>query len=277
MIRRFNSTGRVSIPRTHANVTLRRLESGGPRGGGTPDGGTSGGGASGDGDAQWCFDLKLDLDRFGFPDDARVRVEAWRSSASQRWDWGTIGALDPPDESGRLLVDVPETCQFRVSVIAAGDSGLLLGLADKLRPRLPVESLLPLVPADLGGEVWRLDYGQGDDLVVLKVADGLPDFSGTVRGDPVFRGLVMPQVLRSILERALLVEREDPSDREGRWSPWFNLSRDILPTRDPPVVGFDAQDDQIARADQWIDEVVAAFSAQRVRALDGCRKAWQGK
>ena len=74
---------------------------------------------------------------------------------------------------------------------------------------------MPLVPADLGSQVWRLDYGQGDDMVVLKVNNRLPDFSRSVRQDPVFRGLVMPQVLRSILERALLVDREDPTDTRG--------------------------------------------------------------
>ena len=170
MIRRFNSTGRISIPSSRATVTLRRLGENGqqaPRIGAT--GGTQ--------DAKWCFDLKLDLGRYGFAANALLRVEAWRGNAFQRWDWGTVGAPAEPDESGRILKDVPETCQFKVSVISAGDSGRLLGLADKLRPKLPVESLLPLVPADLGSEVWRLDYGQGDDMVVLKVNDRLPDFS----------------------------------------------------------------------------------------------------
>ncbi len=270
MIRRFNNTGRAAIPSSNATVSLRRLEHSGTRAAvGEATGSTI--------ETKWSFHLRLDLDRFRFPADALVKVEAWRGTASQRWDWGTVGRPAPPDETGRILNDVPETCQFRVSVIEAGDSGLLLGLADRLRPKLPVESLLPLVSADLGGEVWRLDYGQGDDLVVLKVNDGLPDFSRAVRGDPVFRGLVMPQVLRSILERALLVDREDPAEPEGRWSPWYELASSILPGREPPVVGVDAQDDRIAQADRWIDEVVEAFSADRVNALDGYRQAWQGR
>lgn len=208
MIRRFNSTGRVAIPRSNAAVTLRRLEQ---VGSGSPVGDPTAGTV----EARWSFDLKLDLDRFRFPADARIRVEAWRGTASQRWDWGTVGRSAPPDETGRILKDVPETCLFRVSVIEAGDTGLLLGVADRLRPKLPVESLLPLVSADLGGEVWRLDFGQGDDLVVLKVSEGLPDFSRAVRTDPGFRALVMPQVLRSILERALLMDREDPAEPTG--------------------------------------------------------------
>lgn len=269
MIRRFNHTGRISIPSRRATVTLRRVE----RNGGVPRGGA----AADAPDAAWCFDLKLDLGGYRFPSDARVRVEAWRGNALQRWDWGRVGAAAAPAERDRILRDVPATSQFRVSVIADGNSGRLLGLADKLRPRLPVESLLPLMPAELGGEVWRLDYGRGDDIVVLKVNRDLPDFDQTVRADPAFRGLVMPQVLRSVLERALLVDREDPEDPEGRWSSWFDLARSILPGRDLPSVSGDAQDDEIEQADRWIEEVVAAFSADKVKALDGYCEAWKAR
>ena len=265
MIRRFNNTGRISIPGSRARVTLRRLEKNGNR--------ARTGTSTSTQDAKWYFDLHLDISAYAFPVDARVRVEAWRGNAFQRWNWGSAGAPTPPTVEGRILAEVPETCQFRVSIIAAGGSGLLLGLADKLRPKLPVESLLPLVPADLGSQVWRLDYGQGDDMVVLKVNNRLPDFSRSVRQDPVFRGLVMPQVLRSILERALLVDREDPTDTEGRWSAWFDLARSILPGREPPILGSDAQDDKVVQADSWIDDVVAAFSAEKVKALDGYTEA----
>lgn len=269
MIRRFNSTGRRTIAKKHATVTLRRLDENGR--------GSRGGAAPGGTETTWCYDLKLDLTGHEFPADARIRVEAWRGNTVQRWDWGTVGAPVEPSEPNRILRDVPETSQFRVSVIARGDSGRLLGLADKLRPRLPIESLLPLVPEDLGGEVWRLDYGQGDDMVVLKVNRELPDFDHTIRHDAMFRGLVMPQVLRSILERALLVDREDPDDAEGRWSPWLDLAKAILPGETPPTLDADAQDDQIEQVDHWITSVVAAFSADKVKALEGCRRAWQAK
>ena len=225
----------------------------------------------------WCFDLRLDLAGYRFPSDALVRVEAWRGTAFQRWEWGSVGDASGPVERDRVLVDVPETSRFRVSVIAAGDSGRLLGLADKLRPRLPVESLLPLVPADLGREVWRLDYGQGDDIVVLKVNRDLPDFDHTVRGNPTFRGLIMPQVLRSILERALLIDREDPAEPEGRWSSWFDLARSILPERVPPSLSSSAEDDEIALADRWIEQVVVAFATDKVKALEGVRETSRAK
>ena len=257
MIRHFNSTGRKRIQRSHAVVALRRRKRDK-----VPET-----------DGEHCFDLRLDLGGYGFPPDARLRVEAWRGSAFQRWDWGTVGRPGGLPESARVLRDVPETCRFRVAVVEAGASGRLLGLADRLSPRLPAESILPLVASDLGSEVWRLDFGVGDDIAVLRVNSRMPGLSETARNDPVFRALVAPQVLRSVLERALLVERESPDDAEGRWKAWFDLARDLLPEQEPPVVDYDAQEDQIARADRWIEDVVAAFARKKARALESYRRA----
>lgn len=252
MIRRFNNTGRRPIQRSHAAVTLRRLKPG-----------------ESSEESGYCFDLKLDLSSYGFPRDARVRVEAWRGNASQRWNWGTIGAPVAPGEPDRVLRDVPETCQFRVAVVEAGDSGRLLGLADKMNPRRPLESILPLVLKDLDGEVWRLDFGEGDDIAVLCVNKDIAGMSDVVRNDSDFRALVMPQVLRSVLERGLLVKLEGPDDVEGPWKPWFDLAEDVLPGSPPPRLEREVQDDdKIALADQWIDQVVAAFAKTRVKAVD---------
>lgn len=257
MIRHFNNTGRRTIQRAHAVVTLRRLNEAGPSAA-----------------SEHCFDLQLDLSSYGFPARARVRVEAWRGNAFQRWEWGAVGRLAAPGEAARVLRDVPETCRFRVAVVEAGDSGLLLGLADKLAPRRPVESILPLVLKDLGSQIWRLEFGEGDDLVELQVNSRIAGMSDVVRNDSAFRALVMPQVLRSVLERALLVRREDPDDAEGPWRPWYDLADEVLPDDPPPVPGHDAQDDEIEQADRWIDRVVAAFSEKRVKAakLYGKRK-----
>ena len=251
MIRHFNSTGRRKIQRSHAIVGLRRLRPNGVQA-----------------DSSHCFDLQLDLSSYDFPSNARVRVEAWRGNAVQRWDWGVVGRLVAPAEPDRVLRDVPETCRFRVAVVEAGRAGLLLGLADKLVPRRPVESLLPLVITDLGSQIWRLEFGEGDDIAELQVNRRIAGMSDVVRNDSAFRALVMPQVLRSVLERGLLVRRERPDDVEGPWRPWFDLAEDVLPDRQAPVLEPDAQDDEVAHADRWIDEVVAAFSEKRVKAVD---------
>lgn len=251
MIRRFNNTGRRAIQPAHAVVTLRRMKPGG-----SPE------------ESNHCFDLKLNLSSYGFPHNGRVRVEAWRGNASQRWEWGTVGAPVAPAEPDRVLRDVPETCRFRVAVVEAGDSGRLLGLADKMAPRRPMESILPLLLSNLGSEVWRLDFGQDDDIAVLRINSRIAGMNDVARNDSAFRALVMPQVLRSVLERGLLVKRERPDDVEGPWKPWFDLAEDVLPGDSPPPLGHDAQDDEIARANHWIDRVVAAFAKDRVKAVE---------
>lgn len=250
MIRHLNRTGRRAIQRSHAVVTLRRLKE-----------------TDLSEDSDHCFDLQLDLSSYGFPANARVRVEAWRGNAFQRWKWGTVGRPVAPPESERVLRDVPHTCRFRVAVVKAGDSGLLLGLADKMVPRRPVESILPLVLKDLGSQIWRLEFGEGDDIAELQVNNRIAGMSDVVRNDSSFRALVMPQVLRSVLERGLLVRHENLEEAESPWRPWFDLATDLLPNDPAPVLGENAQDDEIERADRWIERVVDAFSEKRVKAV----------
>lgn len=155
MISRFNATGRKRIQRADAHVTISPADDGNPSSAG---GGTGSRGASGTPDGEWRVDLDLRLGRYGFPDDAEIRVEAWRGQTFQRWSWGTVGRQVRPDPDARVLRDVPETSMFKVAVVAAGGSGRLLGLADRLRPELPVKSLLPMVAADLKGDLWRLSF-----------------------------------------------------------------------------------------------------------------------
>ena len=141
MIRRLNRTGRRQIARSDVSVRLRSTEGNEPP----------------------IFDLNLNLGSYGFPPDSRVRVEAWRSNAVQRWDYGTVGILkEPPDEERRMR-DVPQTAQFRVMVVAGDGSGRLLGHLPSTRPVLPQKSLLPVQEGrrrstrggSLASRLWR--------------------------------------------------------------------------------------------------------------------------
>ena len=85
MIRRLNRTGRRQVSRADVTLRLRMTEGTQPP----------------------IFDLDLHLDDYSFPPDARVRVEAWRSNAVQRWDFGTVGSLTPPPDEERRMRDVP--------------------------------------------------------------------------------------------------------------------------------------------------------------------------
>jgi len=256
VIRRLNSTGRRTIARSHAAVSLRPAEDGAPS----------------------IFDLRLELDGYGFPSDARVRVEAWRSNAVQRWDYGAVDALIPPTAEERRMTEVPQSSQFKVLVVAGDGSGRLLGACPGIKPALPLRSLLPVREADdeeLGGEIWRVDFGD-DELPELLVNREISGVSEIVRANKDFRALVMPAVLRDILSRILIDERADPEDEESAWEGWLKFARALHP--DPndaiPRLTPDGDDSTIDAARSWINAVVGAFASGRVFAVGTYSKPW---
>ena len=254
---RINRTGRRRITQDHAQISVRAPE----------------------GEEAPVFDATLDLSSYGFPDDARVRVEAWRSNAVQRWDFGTAGAPEPPGDADRQLTVVPASAQFRVLVVAGDESGLLLGHAPNIRPVLPRRSLLPVRESDeLGDEVWRVDFGDGMDRPELLINPSVDGISEIVRSDESFRALVLPDVLRTILAHIVLVERADPDDSESPWEGWFTIARALLRDEQPPTLQhFAVTDAEVLEANRWIDRVVAAFADVRLDAADAYNNAIHGR
>lgn len=249
MIRRFNHTGRRTIAQRHAQVTLHKLSSG-----------------------EVCFEIELDLSSYRFPDDARVRVDARRSNAAQRWDFGTVRDLRQPPQADRLLRDVPDSATFRVTVIAADDSGLLYGLSGDLRSRRKaagddvepaVESMLHVVVADdLGQEVWRLDFGD-EESPVLQLNKSIDGIDQIIERDAAFRALVIPEVFRTILQRAVLVAQVDPDDPEpNAWTDWLDLAKQQAPEVEVPALSDLSDTSQRDAALSWIELVVRQFASQ---------------
>lgn len=235
-VRRLNYTARQRIAREDADIVLR-----------------------GEG-AEAQFDARLRLADYHFPPDARVFVEAYRQTMLMRFDFGTVSAPAPPQV--RTLTEFPSADQvlFRVKVTAASvRPGVLLGEADQLRPREPEQKpdrrlpLLPVVPDDLGDEVWRVDFGDRTNLVVSK---HLHDWKQTVASD-VFRALVYPAAMRQILERILHVERYTETDDPHSWqSQWLQFAVQIPGSGALPARG--TADDY----DEWIENAVEAFARQ---------------
>lgn len=216
------------------------------------------------------FDLDLQLDDYGFPPAARVRVEAWRGNASQRWSFGTVGTLTPPPDRERRLSEVPAGARFRVFVVATDGSGRLLGHAPAIRPNLPLNSLLPLEEADIGAEVWRVQFDGDEGNPVLLVNDRIPGISEAVRHDPTFRSLVIPQVFRTILTRMVLIDRPDWTDQDGLWVDWIKIACTYLPKQLPEDGWFASAD--VESACEWIDAVVAALARRPLDAANAYGK-----
>lgn len=240
MIRHFNHTDRRRIEHADITVELFRSSDGGP--------------------AEFAV-TKLELAAYGFEPDAVVRIEAHKGNALQRWHWGTVANLLPPPQSECLLTDVPSSSKFRVAVVAGDDSGRLLGLGDRITPTGGRESLIHVVPAEeLGEDVWRVDFANGDP--ELHVNALISDITDRVRRDPAFRSLVLPDVLRTVLHHAIIVEGADPNtDEEDHWTDWFRLAKRHHAANIPKLAENRGEEDFVA-AWRWIDDVVSAFAAQ---------------
>lgn len=199
------------------------------------------------------------LNRFGFPVDALVFVEAYRQREYMRFGWGSVGAISPPENRELSAFDRPEDILFRIKVVdASGEHGKILGEADQIRPTIVGKAddrrvpLLPVKPEDLGEEVCRVEYDS--NRVRLLVNSRIPECK-VVANSPLFISTVLPLVLREILNRAFLHEDSFPDyDDMSDWrSKWLRFATN-LPGMDEFDPGFD--EDKIV---EWIDDAIKSF------------------
>jgi len=238
MLRRFNYTGRVRILREDVRFSLK------------PEG------------AAWAFDAVLALDKYELPADAIVAVEAYRQTSWMRFDFGKVGALQPPVSRVLGEFDTPDDILFRIRVTSAGTPeephGMLLAEADRIPLRSPEEledpriPLLPVLPSDLGSELWRIDFEDYPRLLLNTAAGNYKQ----IGLDPGFISVVYPSALREVLGRILHREKyrdfDEPDDWQARW---LRFAVQVLGVGEPPTEedGEDANDD-------WINRAVAAFA-----------------
>lgn len=256
MKRHLNYTGRARITRDQAMIRIREEQV----------------------DDRPVFDLRLRLRHdSGYPDYALVRVEANRSNAVQRWDFGTVGDIVEPTLHQRRLTDVESTSYFRVFIVEP-ETSRLLGLADRIRPIQPIDSLVLLREDDgtkLGKEVWRVDFEE-DESPILLINSNVPKIGDIVLRDKVFRSLVMPQVLRQVLTQIAFVDQKDPDDNEETWATeWFDFVGKTLGIHANPDMAWGASINP-EQAQAWIDRAVDSFSDKSVRAVRSYSEAVGG-
>ncbi len=240
MIRRFNFTERKRIDQQRVAVKIEERNDNAP-----------------------AFTAELDLYGLDLPPEANVIIEAYSGRAAVRFPWGKVRALAPPLD--RHLTDMPVNPSFRVKVVAPDKSGVLLAMANRVRPHREEHhgSLVWLKGEDLGKEVWRLQFA-GTGAPTLLVNENIHGIGEAVLRDGAFRGLVMPEVLRAMLTRALLVDDYSPEDDSGDWS---ELMVFVSGFYGEPIVPNREGDEREARM-EWIDAAVAAFARHHFHASD---------
>lgn len=240
-IKRINYTDRQRILREHAQIRLRRIGN------------------------STAFKATLDLSSYIFAPTARVTVEAYRSVQIKRFDFGTVACPAPESYNAIPLDDfgTPDGVLFNVKVTDCdGRPGLLLGEADGIQPSENDDddskrlSLLPVVPAELGQEVWQVAV-EGSR-AFLKVNSASGDHKA-LAATPFFKSLVYPAALRQILVRVLIEDRIcDAEDSDEALAMWLTFGLELTQQK-PPVMSPEGGDAEDAEARAWIEDVVSEF------------------
>lgn len=220
------------------------------------------------------FDAKLDLSSYGFPENARVFVEASRQIQFRRFDFGRVGLIRIPEDRALVDFDSLQGVRFRVKVVADSDPiGLLIAECDGIRTRNaenePVNriSLLPVGVQDIGSEIWSLDFDDED--VLLQINSRLENPLGLAT-DKVFVSLVYPTIVKLVLRQVLITDQHsDLEDLEDWRSRWLVFATGL------PGVGSIPDLKNVSDVLTWIDSVGEAFSRQH-RLLEDFDDNWQG-
>lgn len=236
MIRRFNYTGRRSIPQ-HA-FEIRLITAPVRR-----------------------FEALFDLSEYGIPADARLYLEAYSSgqTAVLRFPWGTAGAPTAP-ENTTLDSLRGESVMFNFKAVdESGAHGRILAvcrgiqLAGRTQGEAGRHPLLPVNAVPLDQQIWRLDFNQGTPW--LEVNSAINDIKDRAQRDPAFFALVYPAVVRQLLAEIFMRRAVDLSDL-GRWeSRWLRWAIRFHPEKAEPPEGAEQQSDY----GEWVDEVVKGF------------------
>lgn len=237
--RHFNYTHRVRIAASKIHVEVERGEDGKYQG----------------------FIKKLDLSNHGGHSEkvwrsAHVIVEARRVSMGlyHKQVLGTVADIEQKKPITAIeLAEFPDENEivFRFKVVDADK--ILLGEVDGVRTgergETETEPLIPLIPTDLNEELWRVDFGDealGPRVLVNK---RLPNASGLLTRDPVIRGLIMPQIVRQVLEIVAVTEQQS----EPWAANWISFA-DRLGHPELP----DGEDDGAVQ--DWVNNVVESFT-----------------
>ncbi len=252
MIRRLNYTGRIKIHRNDVRLATCEV------------------------DGCWRFDADVRLKDYELPAEALVFVEAYRQTTWMRFPFGTVASIQAPLPEKRRLseFDSAEGIRFRVKVTQPKDQHILLAAADRIPLGKPEdyankESLLPVVPDQLGDELWRVDLDDDPRLLVNQsAASDWRQFALS----PVFVSLVYPAVLRQVLTAVLGEGHRDVEDDADWRSKWLRFAT-LLPGVDPAPP---SDEEGIDAALRWIDDAVAAF-ARKLALKEKFSTAWHSK
>jgi hypothetical protein len=185
----------------------------------------------------------LDLSGLGLDGSMQVICVARAGNTRQRYSLGTVASWCK-DKFALDAVDPAAPLRFRF-LIHEPSSPRLKASAERIRFRDvgQADSLLPMEPAALGEELWRLQIVGEDGPVLLYNSKVFPNAAGVENYLP-FACLVLPQALREVAGHICRNTHVLDEEAWAGWEVWFDsLGISVPETED----------------NDWVDRVVNTF------------------
>jgi hypothetical protein len=227
------------------------------------------------------FTATIDLvkHRRKLPSSAKVYVEAYHTTAIQRFDFGTVGDCRAREALRLTRFGEWDRPQFRVNVVSIEeDAGVLLASCERIQPVDAEESaeggrsllkLLPKPNTEMLGELWRVeDIGGSYYLCYNK--DVLWLTRGIKARDVQVLGLILPAVIREILARDLLWEGPGTDDS----TEWTVFGQSV--SGEPPPEPAPGEKTSVDEIKTWIDGVIGSFCRNQGRFVERIREMQEG-
>lgn len=198
------------------------------------------------------FNVLFNMDMDRYPSDASVYVEAYHKETRQRFDFGKVSNISPPEDRRLTELDHSGSIQFRVLIVdESGKNGLLLASGTKLNAKsddgLDKSSILSVKSVDLGQIPWKMQMEYGERPILL-LNNSIPNSIHKMRHDQVFQSLILPAAFREILT-FFLWNDDNQSDQAKQWFAYADDFAESKPTTQDTSELLD-----------WVDAVVTEFA-----------------
>ena len=201
------------------------------------------------------FNVEFRINENDFPQDSSLYVEAYYKETRQRYDFGKVSKIIPPEDRLLSEIDLSGPTLFRVLVVDESDShGLLLASGNSFRADKDDDdekdrsSILTVVKKPMGQLTWRVEFETGG-VPELCLNTSIPNAIDKMKSDPHFQALVLPAALRQVLIYFLWNEVDEDNDVAKKWMDFAHYFGEEKPDTEDPLTLIG-----------WVDDVVSAFS-----------------
>ena len=207
------------------------------------------------------FDAKLTInnDEHDLPSDAEVYVEATAKQTKQRFSFGTVSKITPPDNLKLDKLDISGIPKFRILIVDATSELCKIlaagkGFKSEEYIRDTRDHLLPTIARDLGSLCWRVDFSNDEAVLILNKE--IPNVIEKISQDPLYQALILPAALTLILNEYFLKKGAVDNRDEPGVEKWLTFINQMMREDKDP---FEMSDEEI---EEWLKHVISEFTNQ---------------